>query len=81
MSDVTKSELRFLEKIFAKEIEGGMLKSKSKIAQRLKDDGYIQEVERIFKGPLGSVVCKGFVLTIKGNATYCMSDLCLEETP
>lgn len=67
-----KAELLFLEKIFAEEITGGMLQSKSKMAKKLQDEGYIQEIEKHF----GPVVCKGYILTLMGNATYCMSDLC-----
>lgn len=73
---MNKQELLFLEKVFAQEIAGGMLKSKSKMAKRLEEEGYIQEIEKRFSSALGAIVCRGYVLTIRGNAAYCMSDLC-----
>jgi len=73
MNTVSKAELSFLEKVFSKEITGGMLQSKSKMAKKLENDGYIQEIEKRFYGRLGAIVCKGYVLTFKGNYTYCNS--------
>jgi hypothetical protein len=75
---MTKAELLFLEKVFAKEIQGSFLQSKSKMALRLESDGYLQKVQKKFGGHLGDVVCEGYVLTFLGNITYCTSDLCKE---
>lgn len=70
------TELKLLEKIFAKEIDGGVYQTKRKMAKKLEDEGYIQLVEKhLGRDRLGSIVVKGYVLTIMGNLSYCMSDL------
>lgn len=73
---MTKSELLFLEKVFGKEISGSMLQSKSKIAKKLENEGYIQKIQKTFSDRMGSVMCEGYILTLKGNITYCTSYLC-----
>ena len=76
---MTKTELLFLEKVFAKEIQGSFLQSKSKLAKSLEEKGFLKKVRRTFGGSWIEVVCEGYVLTILGNVTYCTSDLCKEE--
>lgn len=71
-NDITRKELLFLEKVFAAELEGRLFQSKSKMAHKLVDNGYLQEVEERH----GIVICRGYSLTLLGNATYCMSDRC-----
>lgn len=78
MRNLNKKELLFLEKVFEREINGGILQSNSKIAKRLQAEGYIVETSLSFNDRLGSVVCNGYVTTILGNITYCSSDLCLK---
>jgi hypothetical protein len=80
MRNLTKAELLFLEKVFAQEIVGGMLQSKSKMAKRLDDEGYIKLIRKYFGvDRFGPITAEGYVLTTLGNATYCMSDLCREK--
>jgi hypothetical protein len=74
MRSPTKAELNFLERVFAQEIMGGMLQSKSKMAKQLEQYGYIQEIEKSFgHDRFGAITAKGYILTILGNATYCFS--------
>lgn len=71
---MNKKELEFLEKVFAKEIDGGVFQTKSKMARKLEDEGYIQKVRMSFgRDRLGEITADGYVLTIKGNITYCSS--------
>ena len=77
---MNKSDLKILEKVFAKEIEGGVFQSKSKAISRLEKEGYVQEVTfYIGGGALGKIKISGYILTILGNYTYCSSDLCKED--
>ena len=74
-----KAELDLLEKVFAKEIVGSMFQSKSKLAKKLEEEGYLVGVEKHFgKGPF-KVIARGYRLTIMGNAAYCLSDRCKEK--
>ena len=76
---MNKAELDLLEKVFAKEIDGSFLQTKSKLAKRLEDEGYLQEIEKIYGNGWPKVVCKGYVLTLQGNTAYFLSDRFAEE--
>ncbi len=68
-----KAELLFLGKVFEKEIDGGFLQSKSKIAEKLEAEGYLQKTERTYGSGWSTVTCEGYNLTISGHYTYCKS--------
>jgi len=78
---MTKVELMMLEKLYAAEIDAalsgeplrGIVQSKSKIMQQLEADGLIRkEVLKIQSWPTPATV-SGWVLTLAGNAAYCLS--------
>ena len=74
MVKVTKKELELLEKIFAKEIVGSVYTTKSNLAKKLEDEGYIVKIRReLGKDCLGQIVIEGYVLTYTGNFAYCSS--------
>ena len=73
---MTKAELDILEKGFEAEINGSIYQTKSKIAKKLCEEGYLQEVELNFKG----VICNGYVTSLLGNMTYCQSERCKEAS-
>lgn len=77
---MTKAQLDMLEKIFSAQLDGSLYETKSKIAKQLESDGYImREVKNLGKDHFGTISITGYVLTIKGNMAYCMSDRCSEE--
>lgn len=70
---MTKAELKMLERAFEAEIYDRLpFQTKSKLAEKLVYDGYLQRMERTFGGRF-PVVCKGYALTLLGNMTYCFS--------
>ena len=74
---MTKKEMDLLEKVFEAEINGRLYQGKCKTAAKLADDGLIRiHEERIHVPPLGFMTVRGYVTTLAGNATYCMSDRC-----
>ena len=79
---MNKRELKVLEAAFSQEIEaaldGGirLYQTKSKLAEKLADEGYLNRTEIVFPGRF-PVTLKGYMLTLLGNAAYCTSDLCL----
>jgi hypothetical protein len=72
---MNKRELALLERGFIADIEGAlnktprMFQTRSKLAEKLADEGFLQRVEYRISG----VVCKGYSLTLAGNFAYCMS--------
>ena len=77
---MTKAELMILKKAFAQEIDGalshhsGIYQTRSKIAARLADEGYLERIEeKIAVPPLGHVTCRGYRLTHAGRLAYCAS--------
>jgi hypothetical protein len=71
---MTKAELKMLERAFACEIDARIFQTKSRLAQKLVDEGYLRPVEkRVACFPLGVMTVKGYALTLLGNMTYCMS--------
>ena len=70
--------LKLLGKVFAAEIEGALshgiklFQTKSRLAQKLENDGYLVKEKMILGGRL-PVIIEGYRLTIRGNMTYCMS--------
>ena len=78
---MNKAELDLLEKVFAREVCGGMYQTKSKLAKKLEDEGYLAPVEREFGSGALKAVCRGYRLTLMGNAAYCMSERCTEKKP
>ena len=71
---MTKAELNMLERLFAAEIEGRLLQSKSKLLSKLESEGYVQRAKREFQADrFGRIVVEGWCLTLLGNMTYCFS--------
>jgi hypothetical protein len=75
---VNKRELELLEKFFEKEIEGALnhhlrlYQTKSKLAAKLVDGGYLCEREYVLGGRF-PVKVRGYELTELGRVTYCFS--------
>lgn len=70
------AELKWLEKVFAAEIEGRMFQSKAAIMKRLEAAGYVEAgVETIppDRSCPFPVTIRGWNLTHLGRLTYCMS--------
>lgn len=74
-----KRSMALLEKAFEAEIRaattGGLrvMQTRSKLAQKLVDDGYLAPREETVGTGWARVTVKGYVLTLLGNLTYCMS--------
>lgn len=81
---MNKRELDLLENVLAKEIECalndgiGIFQTKSKLAQKLCDEGYLEKVKHVIGGGW-PVTIEGYRLTLLGNFTYCTSARCEEE--
>lgn len=74
---MTKAELDFLENVFAANLEGRLIQSKSMLAKRLETGGYIVlERKNVGKDRFGDIMVEGYSLTIKGNMAYCTSERC-----
>ncbi len=76
---MNKRQIVLLEKAFAAEIEhaiekkgSGLLHKKSKIADQLVTDGYLQWVSFTLPGRF-PVTVSGYALTEFGRITYCFS--------
>lgn len=73
---MTKGEQNLLEKVFEAEIDGALAsgprlyQTKSVVAKRLADKGYLAEVEFTLGGQF-PVVVRGYELTELGRLTYC----------
>lgn len=68
----TKAELTALEKVFAAEIGGRLpFQSKAKIFSRLRDEGYLEPMERNYGTGWSAVIVTGYQLTHLGRLTYC----------
>lgn len=62
------------KKVFEAEINGDVFQTKSKVAFRLEDAGYIQKSsEYITRDRFGEVIKTGYVTTLLGNMVYCAS--------
>lgn len=71
-----KSELAILEKAFAAELNGAVspsrihvFQTRSKVAKKLMDEGYLRFVETSYAG----VRISGYELTHAGRLAYCSS--------
>lgn len=73
---MTKAELNMLEKVFGAEISGQLYQTKSKIASKLEDEGYIMKEEKLLHDGMGMFKISGYVTTLEGNCEYCMSERC-----
>lgn len=76
---MNKKELQILEKAFASEINYSLgnaalplLQTKSKLAEKLANEGYLQRVTARIPGKF-TVSLRGYLLTHAGRATYCAS--------
>lgn len=74
---MNKQSLALLERAFAAEIEGagggiGLVQSRSKVATKLADDGYLEAASKTIGGRFG-IVIRGYRLTHLGRMTYCAS--------
>lgn len=76
---MNKKELDILEKAFEADIASSLnnnlfpiIQTKSKIAKKLCEDGYLDEVSMQY----GYVFVKGYTLTMRGHIAYCGSDRC-----
>ncbi len=71
-----KRSLNLLEMAYQAEINGavnggiGLIQSKSKLARKLVEDGYLQDAITIIKGAF-PVTVEGYCLTHLGRMTYC----------
>lgn len=80
---MNKQSLALLEKAFTEEVnEGlhggiGIMQSKSKLATKLLEDGYLVEASKTVGGRF-PVVVKGYRLTHLGRMEYCQS--CTEQS-
>lgn len=76
-----KSELDLLEKVLDQEIDGainrhaGIYQTKSKIAKKLENEGFLIKVKIVLGGSF-PVTIEGYRLTLLGNFAYCTSDRC-----
>ena len=72
-----KKSFSILEKAYEAEIDGamsggfGILQTKSKIAKKLEDDGYLVKVSYVIGGHF-PVMVTGYRLTMLGNMTCCI---------
>lgn len=68
----TKQTMSALEKVFAAEIEGRLpFQSKSRIFQKLADDGLLEPMERRSGTGWSAVTVTGWKLTQAGHFLYC----------
>ena len=78
---MNRKELDLLEKVYCREIDGainkhpGLFQTKSRLAQKLEDEGYLVKVTTVLCGRF-PVTVEGYRLTLLGNFTYCMSERC-----
>ena len=70
---MNKSEIKMLQKAFEAEIDGRFLQSKSKVAKKLCDDGFLKEYEVSYGQGWSKVYCSGYLLTVTGYAVACYS--------
>ena len=81
---MTKQELDILEKAFEAQIDAainnglGLIQTKSKVAKRLAEQGYLESVVAKLTGDI-PVIVKGYALTITGHFEYCSSDRCVDH--
>lgn len=71
---MTKKDLKLLENIFSREIEGTLpFQSKSKEYKRLENEGMVEFVSemRHFNDGLPPLEISGWILTHKGRFAYC----------
>lgn len=74
-----KRSMALLEKAFEAEvsaaINGGpvVMQTRSKLVEKLVQDGYLALHEETVGTGWSRVVLKGYILTPLGNMTYCMS--------
>ena len=64
--------MAMLGKVFAAEIDGRLLQTKSKLAEKLERDGYIVKIERTIGDGRFAATVTGYRTTILGNAAYCL---------
>ena len=74
---MTKADLKILERAFACQIEGRAFQSKSKRVKALAEAGYLKFVQHKDTSQPLTLVWEEYILTLKGNFTYCMS--CTDE--
>lgn len=81
---MNKQELDLLEKAFNAQVDHAitgrgfsLIQTKSKLAEKLADEGYLQRQE-ITLGGRFPIVISGYELTILGNLAYCTSNRCAE---
>ena len=72
---MTKTRMKMLERAFAAEVEDRLpFQSRSLLAHKLAEEGYLQPMEVSFKPDrFGPIVVKGWQLTHAGRITYCQS--------
>lgn len=74
--ELNKQSLALLERVFVAEVEAGVsggigvMQTKSRIARRLVEDGYLTEATVILPGRFAIEVV-GYRLTHLGRMTYC----------
>lgn len=70
---MTKTELKLLERIFAKEVTGDILQSKDKRYKDLEQQGYVRPSTIIFGDCRFPIKVEGWILTEQGHYAYCKS--------
>lgn len=77
-----KRSLGLLERAFVAEVEAGihggldLMQTKSKLAEKLVADGYLEKQSRVLGGRMAMTV-EGYTLTHLGRITYCAT--CSDE--
>ena len=67
---MNKRELQMLERVWIAEIEGRLpLQTKSKVAEKLTEDGYLIHDATV----MGGARVEGYWLSHAGRLSYCMS--------
>lgn len=76
---MNKREIALLENVYSAEIEAAMkggvycYQTKSKLAEKLAEEGYLKKVEFKTSDRFGVITFKGYQLTAAGNLAYCSS--------
>jgi hypothetical protein len=72
---VSKTELKWLEKVWAAEVEGRLpLQSRAAIYKRLEDRGLVERMKVEYPPDrFGPIVVEGWGLTHAGRFVYCSS--------
>lgn len=75
---MNKQQISILERAYVAEVNGALsgsgldiLQTKSKVAAKLAEEGYLEKVEHIINEGVITIYIKGYRLTHLGRMTYC----------